>query len=67
MSFFKNEQTQFTSCKFMPFVVQTEYSGESEFNASIRDNNSIIDDYSDELLGENPDSTVGRQSRPESR
>ena len=51
----------------MPFVVQTEYSGESEFNASIRDNNSIIDDYSDELLGENSEPTVGRQSRSESR
>ena len=67
MAFFKNVQTQFTSCNFMPFVVQSEYSGESEFNASIRDNNSIIDDYSDELLGENSEPTVGRQSRAESR
>jgi hypothetical protein len=51
----------------MPFVVQSEYLGESEFNANLRDNNSIIDDYSDELLGENSEPTVGRQSRAESR
>ena len=67
MAFLRNAQTQFASRNFMPFVVQSEYQGESEFNASIRDSNSVIDDYCDELLGENSNPNTGRQSRPESR
>jgi hypothetical protein len=50
-----------------PYVVQTEYQGEQEFNDSIRDTDSVIDRFNDELLGENSNPNIRRQSGSESR
>lgn len=52
---------------FQPFVVQSEYEGEQEFNDYIRDTDSVVDRFSDELLGENTNPNPRRQSSSESR
>ena len=52
---------------FRPYVVQSEYQGEQEFNDYIRDTDSVTDRFDDELLSENSNPNPRRQSRTESR